>query len=48
MLLSLDTSKNRGAGISHRKKNKDMTNLFFRNGNSRRKKWMIVQSANDS
>jgi len=25
-----------------------MTNLFFRNGNSRRKKWMIVQSANDS
>src|SRR6476660_6656457 len=46
--LSLDTSKNRGAGISHRKKNKDKTNLFFRNGNSRRKKWMIVQSANDS
>src|SRR6476620_1114197 len=30
--LSLDTSKNRGAGISRRKKNKDMTNLFFRNG----------------
>ena len=32
MLLSLDASKNRGAGISHRKKNKDITNLFFRNG----------------